>query len=237
MATKATTKVCVVTGVGAGTGASLVRRFASEGYAVAMLARSEDQLQALEREIRGARAYVTDVADTEAVARTVARVRADLGPVSVVLHNAGSGAFAPFPDVTPEMFEAAWRVNALALLALMRETVPDMQRAGRGAIIVTGATASLRGGPGTAAFAAAKAAQRSLAQSAARALGPQGIHVALVIVDGVIDIPRTRQFFGDRPDDFFLKPDAIADTVYHLAHQDRSAWTFEVDLRPFGEKW
>lgn len=230
-------EVCLVTGVGAGTGASLVRRFASAGYQVAMLARSEGQLRALEREVRGARAYVTDVADAEAVAKTVARVRAELGPVSVLLHNAGSGSFASFLEVTPEIFEAAWRVNALALLVLMREIVPDMQRAGGGAIVVTGATASLRGGPVTAAFAAAKAAQRSLAQSAARALGPEGIHVALVIVDGVIDMPRTREFLADRPDDFFLKPDAIADTVFHLVHQDRSAWSFEVDLRPFGEKW
>jgi len=230
-------EVCLVTGVGAGTGASLVRRFASAGYQVAMLARSEGQLRALEREVRGVRAYVTDVADAEAVAKTVARVRAELGPVSVLLHNAGSGSFASFLEVTPEIFEAAWRVNALALLVLMREIVPDMQRAGGGAIVVTGATASLRGGPVTAAFAAAKAAQRSLAQSAARALGPEGIHVALVIVDGVIDMPRTREFLADRPDDFFLKPDAIADTVFHLVHQDRSAWSFEVDLRPFGEKW
>jgi NAD(P)-dependent dehydrogenase (short-subunit alcohol dehydrogenase family) len=157
--------------------------------------------------------------------------------VNVLLHNAGSGAFASFTEVTPEMVEAAWRVNALSLLVLLRAVVPDMQQAGAGAVVVTGATASWRGGPVTAAFAAAKAAQRSLAQSAARALAPQGIHVALVIVDGVIDMPLTRQFFSDRPADFFLKPDAIAETVYQLAHQDRSAWTFELDVRPFGEKW
>ena len=100
-----------------------------------------------------------------------------------------------------------------------------------------GATASLRGGAGTAAFASAKAAQRSLAQSMARSLGPVGIHVAYVVIDGVIDIPRIRGFFKDKPDDFFLKPDDIADTVYHLATQPRSAWSFEVDVRPFGEKW
>jgi NAD(P)-dependent dehydrogenase (short-subunit alcohol dehydrogenase family) len=97
--------------------------------------------------------------------------------------------------------------------------------------------AALRGGAGTAAFAAAKASQRSLAQSAARSLGPQGVHVGYVIVDGVTDMPATRSFLKDRPDDFFLKPEAIADTVYQLARQDRSAWTFEIDLRPFGEKW
>ena len=112
-----------------------------------------------------------------------------------------------------------------------------MLNAGRGSVIVIGATASLRGGAGTAAFAPAKAAQRSLAQSMARSLGPQGIHVGYVVVDGVIDMPRTRQLLRDRPDDFFLKPDEIADTVYHLVEQDRSAWTFELDLRPFGEKF
>lgn len=230
-------KVCVVTGVGMGNGASFSRRFAAGGYQVAMLARSAERLRELEATIPGARGYPTDVADAAAMEQTLGRIRGELGPVNVLLHNAGSGAFAPFADVTPEMLEMAWRINTYALLVLTREVVPDMLRAGGGAIVVTGATASWRGGASTAAFAAAKAAQRSLAQSAARALGPQGIHVAYVIVDGVIDMPLTRSFLSDRPDDFFLKPDAIAETVYHVAHQDRSAWTFEVDLRPFGEKW
>jgi NAD(P)-dependent dehydrogenase (short-subunit alcohol dehydrogenase family) len=230
-------KVCVITGVGAGNGAAFTRRFAAAGYRVAMLARSVERLREYEREIPGARAYPTDVADPAAIRATMARVRADLGPVNVLLHNAGSGSFGAFADVTPEMFEAAWRVNALALLVLLHEATPDMLGAGGGAVVVTGATASLRGGAVTAGFAAAKAAQRSLAQSAARSLGPQGIHVAYVIVDGVIDMPVTRGFLADRPDDFFLKPGAIAETVYQLAHQDRSAWTFELDLRPFGEKW
>jgi NAD(P)-dependent dehydrogenase (short-subunit alcohol dehydrogenase family) len=230
-------KVCLVTGVGMGNGASFARKFAAEGYRVAMLARSEDRLRELEARIPGTRGYPTDVGDAAAVHATCERIRADLGPVDVVLHNAGSGSFGAFHDVTPEQLEESWRVNALALLLLIREVTPDMLQAGHGAIIVTGATASWRGGAGTGAFAAGKAAQRSLAQSAARALSPQGIHVAYVIVDGVIDLPRTRAFLSDRPDDFFLKPDAIADTVYHLAHQDRSAWTFEIDLRPFGEKW
>ena len=112
-----------------------------------------------------------------------------------------------------------------------------MVEAGRGTILVTGATASLRGGVNFAAFAPAKAAQRSLAQSMARNLGPRGVHVGYVIVDGVIDIPVTRAMLSDRPDDFFLSPDAIAETFWQLAHQDRSAWTFELDVRPFGEKW
>ncbi len=231
------TKTCVVTGVGPGNGLSLVRRFAAGGYRVAMLARSSEKLRDYEREVPGARGYPTDVGDGAAVQETFARIRADLGPTEVLLHNAGSGAFGPFDQVTLELLELSWRINTYGLLACTREILPDMLAAGHGAIVVTGATASWRGGAGTAAFASAKAAQRSLAQSMAKALGPRGVHVAYVIVDGVIDMPVTRGFLRDRPDDFFLKPDAIADTIYQVAHQDRSAWTFELDVRPFGEKW
>ncbi len=231
------TRVCVVTGVGPGNGASLSRRFAAAGYRVAMLARSEERLRELEAKIPGAKGYATDVGDAGAVSKTFARVRADLGPVDVLLHNAGSGTFGSFLETQPGTFEQAWRINALGLLLCGQEAVKDMLNAGRGAVIVTGATASLRGGAGFAAFAPAKAAQRSLAESMARSLGPQGIHVAYVIVDGVIDIPRTRQALRDRPDEFFLQPDRIAETVLHLVEQDRSAWTFELDLRPYGEKF
>jgi NAD(P)-dependent dehydrogenase (short-subunit alcohol dehydrogenase family) len=112
-----------------------------------------------------------------------------------------------------------------------------MEEAGRGAIVVIGATASLRGLPFTAPFASAKSAQRSLAQSMARSLGPKGIHVAYLVIDGVIDVPGARAFFSDKPDDFFLNPDSIAETVWNLVNQERSAWTFELDVRPFGEKW
>ena len=230
-------RVCAVTGVGPGTGAALVRRFAAEGYRVAMLARTAERLDELARSIPGARAYAADVADEAAVRDAFARIRSDLGVVETLLYNAGSGMFAPFLDTPPDAFEAAWRVNALGLLLCSREVVPAMLEAGHGSILVTGATASLRGGTNFAAFAPAKAAQRVLAQSMARSLGPHGVHVAYVIVDGVIDIPNTRAFLGDRPDDFFLKPDAIAETFWQIARQDRSAWTFELDVRPFGERW
>jgi NAD(P)-dependent dehydrogenase (short-subunit alcohol dehydrogenase family) len=230
-------RVCVVTGAGPGNGAAFSRRFCAEGWRVAMLARSADALRALEREIPGAVGFPTDVTDADAVRGTFARVRAELGPVGALIHNAGSGVFAPFAETTPEQLEQAWRTNVLALLLCGREALADMQPAGAGAIVVIGATASLRGGAGTAAFASAKAAQRSLAQSMARGLGPLGIHVSYVVVDGVIDTPRTRSALRDRPDSFFLAPDRIADTVHHLVSQDRSAWSFEVDLRPFGEKW
>jgi NAD(P)-dependent dehydrogenase (short-subunit alcohol dehydrogenase family) len=230
-------KVCVVTGVGPGTGAALARRFAAGGHRVAMVARSAERLSELASAIPGARGYPADVGDAAAVRDVFARIRAELGPVDTLLYNAGSGVFAPFLDTPPELFEAAWRVNALGLLLCAREVAPAMVEAGRGTILVTGATASLRGGVNFAAFAPAKAAQRSLAQSMARNLGPRGVHVGYVIVDGVIDIPVTRAMLSDRPDDFFLSPDAIAETFWQLAHQDRSAWTFELDVRPFGEKW
>jgi NAD(P)-dependent dehydrogenase (short-subunit alcohol dehydrogenase family) len=232
-----TEPVCLVTGVGDGTGAALCRRFARAGYRVAMLARSAERLAALEREIAGAKAYPTDVTDETALRATFARVRAELGPVSVLLHNAGNASFGDLLHVTTEQFEQSWRINALALLVCAQEVAADMVAAGAGTIVVTGATASLRGGTGFAAFAPAKAAQRSLAQSVARLLGPKGVHVAYVIVDGVIDMPATRAFLPDAPDESFLRPDAIAETYFQLTQQDRSAWTFELDLRPFGEKW
>jgi len=229
--------VCVVTGVGPGNGCAFARRFAREGHRVALLARSAEALEDYASRIEDSRGYACDVGDADSVRKTFARIRSELGPVDVLVHNAGSGVFNSFLDTDAEQLEQAWRVNALGLFLCGREAAADMLKGGRGAIVVTGATASLRGGAGTAAFASAKAAQRSLAQSMARQLGPRGIHVALVVIDGVIDIPRTRSFLKDKPDEFFLKADAIADTVYHLATQDRSAWTFELDVRPFGEKW
>lgn len=230
-------KACVVAGVGPGNGASLSRRFAAAGYQVAMLARSEERLRKLEAEISGTRGYPVDLGEPSAVSASFEKIRSQLGPIDVLVHNAGGGRFSSFMDTTPEIFEESWRANTLSLLLCGREVVPGMLERGTGQIIAIGATAALRGGAGFAGFAPAKAAQRSLTQSMARALGPQGIHVAYVVVDGVIDIPRTRGFFSDKPDDFFLKPDAIADSVYALTEQDRSAWTHELDLRPFGEKW
>jgi NAD(P)-dependent dehydrogenase (short-subunit alcohol dehydrogenase family) len=232
-----TSPVCVVTGVGPGNGLAFARRFAAGGYRVALLSRSAERLAELAREVPGSAAYPTDVGDPDAVRESFARLRKELGPAAVLLHNAGNAVFGDFFSISLQAFEEAWRVNALGLLVCGQEAARDMEAAGRGAIIVTGATASLRGGAPFAGFAAAKAAQRSLAQSMARLLGPRGIHVALVIVDGVVDMPATRRFFADRPDEFYLKPDAIAETVWQLAHQDRSAWTFECDVRPFGEKW
>ena len=168
---------------------------------------------------------------------TFKRVRDDMGDPEVLVYNAGSGIWGDVETITPAEFESAWRVNALGALLAAQQVIPAMKRRGSGAIILIGATASRRGVARTAAFAPAKAAQRSLAESMARHLWPAGIHVALVIVDGVVDLERTRKAMPDKPDSFYVNPDDVAETVYWLSQQPRSAWAFEVEARPFGESW
>jgi NAD(P)-dependent dehydrogenase (short-subunit alcohol dehydrogenase family) len=230
-------RICVVTGVGPGNGASISRKFAQEGYRVIMLARSVERLQGIEKQIPNSISIPTNVGDREVVRRTFEMIRKEIGKVSVLVHNAGSGQFKDFLNTSPEDFEQSWRVNALGLLLCGQEAARDMLELGGGAIVAIGATASWRGGIKTAPFASAKAAQRSLAQSMAKSLGPQNIHVAYAIIDGMIDVPQTRANFPDRPENSFLNPDRIADTVFYLAHQDPTAWTFELDLRPSVESW
>ncbi len=229
--------VCIVTGVGPGTGAALSRRFAAGGYRVAMLARNQERLASLQEEISLASSYVCDVSDEAAVNSTVAAIKKDLGPPAVLIHNAVRGSFGTFLEIEPADLESNFQVNTMGLLYLARAIAPGMIEAGHGAIIATGNTAALRGKPRFAGFAPTKAAQRILAQSMARTLGPQGVHVAYVVIDAVIDVPWTRKAFSDRPDEFFIKPTAIADTIWHVAHQDRSGWSFDIELRPFGEEW
>jgi NAD(P)-dependent dehydrogenase (short-subunit alcohol dehydrogenase family) len=230
-------KVCLITGVGPGTGAALARRFARAGYRVAMLARTAERLEALARELPEARAFACDVADPEALKRTVEDVRATLGAPKVVVHNAVGGTFADFLEAKPEDLERNFQVNVMALFHLARLTVPAMMEAGEGALICTGNTSAYRGKPRFAAFAPTKAAQRVLLESIARRVGPAGVHAAYVAVDAVIDVPWTRQMMKDQPDAFFCKPEDIADECLRIAHQPRSAWSFHVELRPFGETW
>jgi NAD(P)-dependent dehydrogenase (short-subunit alcohol dehydrogenase family) len=165
------------------------------------------------------------------------RIEQDLGAVEVLVYNAGSGNFRNIDETSVEMFETDWRINALGCLITSQRVIPGMRRLGHGSIVITGATASWKGSADFVPFAASKAAQRSLAQSMARHLGPEGIHVSYVIVDGVIDLPRTRKMLPEKPDDFFMNPDHIAEAVYFLTRQKPSAWTFELDLRPFREPW
>ena len=232
-----TKKVCAVVGVGPGNGAALARRFVAEGYVVAMMARGTELTSALARELPGARAYSCDVSQAASIEQAFAGVRRDLGEVDTLVYNAGSGAWATIEDATAADFESAWRVNALGAFLASKQVIPGMKERGEGNIVFIGATASRRGNVKTAVFAPAKAAQRSLAESMARDLWPAGIHVAVVIVDGVVDLPRTRAMLKDKPDSFFLKPDDLADSVVRVIGQPRSTWSFEVEARPFGEAW
>ncbi len=229
--------VCVVVGVGPGNGAALVKRFAEAGYAVAMTARSTAFGEKLAAEIADARFYQCDAGDVGAVTTTFGVIADDLGPVDVLIYNAGSGVWGNVEEISAEGFETSWRSNALGLLAASQAVIPAMQRKKQGSIIVIGATASRRGNIKTAAFAPAKAAQRSLAESMARHLWPQGIHVALIVIDGVVDLPRTRQRQPDKPDSFFVKPEGVAANALWLVEQPVSAWSFEIEARPFGENW
>lgn len=224
-------------GVGPGNGAAIARRFAAEGYAVALLARSTALSAQLAASLPGARAYTCDVSDGPSVTAAFAAIARDMGEVEVLVYNAGSGTWGTVEGVTPEAFEASWRVNALGALLVSQKVIPAMKTAGRGSIVFIGATASRRGNVRTAAFAPAKAAQRSLAESMARHLWPAGIHVSIVIVDGVVDLEATRKRMSDKPDSFFIRPDDVAETVLMLARQKASAWSFEVEARPFGETW
>jgi NAD(P)-dependent dehydrogenase (short-subunit alcohol dehydrogenase family) len=229
--------VCAVVGVGPGNGAALARRFAADGYAVALLARRVELSRELAATLPGSRAIACDVADAASVKRAFTEIRREMGDPEVVVYNAGSGKFAAFAETSGEDFEASWRVNALGAFLVAKEVVPAMQGAGRGSLVFIGATASRRGGARTIGFAPAKAAQRSLAESLARQLWPVGIHVSLIIIDGVVDLPRTRQMMPSKPDEFFVRPDDVAATASWLARQPRSAWAFEVEARPFGETW
>lgn len=208
--------VCAITGVGPGNGLALARRFAAAGYQTALIARNEDRLAELAEDVDGARAYPCDVADEEAVEETFAAIASDLGTVDTLLYNAGTAVFGDIDRIDGTDFTGAWQTNALGLFHCVRAVVAGMRSNGQGNIVVTGATASLKGGANFAGFASAKAAQHSLAQSLARQLGPEGIHVAIVIIDGVIDTPRTREMLADKGDDYFLQPDAIAESVYQI---------------------
>ena len=242
--------VCVVTGVGKGSGAAIARRFAARGYRVAMIARNAERLDRLACEIEQTRAYPCDVADLDALQRTIAAIQLELGAVRCVVHNAVAHTFGTFLETDPAELERNFRVNTTALLYLARQVAPDMIAAKEGSIIVTGNTASHRGVPRYALFAPTKAAQRILCESLARELGPKRVHVGYVTIDAPIDVAWLGGSDDERPawlvppedwpwsrEDFFAKPSAIADEVYHLAHQHHTAWAFETTIRPFAEKW
>lgn len=230
-------KVCLITGVGPGTGRALVERFIKGGYTVAMIARNSERLEEISRLFEHAYAYPCDVSDVTALTIAVRKIRQNLGAPSIVIHNAVGGLFGDFMQIDPDALEINFRVNAMALLHLARLTVPDMIEAGGGAILGTGNTSAYRGKANFAGFAPSKAAQRILLESIARKVGPDGVHAAYIAIDAVIDVPWTREMLPDRPDEFFAKPGDIADECFRIAHQPKSTWSSDIVIRPFGEAW
>jgi len=230
--------VAVVVGVGAGLGAAVARRFA-QGFRVALVARSAPVIDELAAEIRGAGGSALPVQSDATLEASVAaayeRIGKELGTPSVLVYNGGRRPFGTVTQTSPEVFEETWRVHAFGAFLWARAVVPDMVARGSGTILITGATAGVKPGASSAAFGPAKFAVRGLAQVMARDLQPQGVHVAYVNVDGAIDMPTVRQFLPHLKDEDLLKPAAIAEAYWFLAHQDRSAWTHEMDVRPFKE--
>jgi NAD(P)-dependent dehydrogenase (short-subunit alcohol dehydrogenase family) len=234
-------RVAAVMGVGPGLGASVSRRFAREDFAVALMARRKESVAGVREEIEGrggtALPVTADATDRGSVQAGFERVRAELGDPEVLVYNAGDFQVGGILDVSPERFDECFRANCAGAFYAAQQVLPAMVDAGRGTVLLTGATAALRGGARFSALAVGKFGLRALAQSMAREFGPQGIHVAHVVVDGQIDTPRVREMSPDREDHTMLSPDAIAETYWQLHSQDRTAWTLELDLRPAVESF
>jgi NAD(P)-dependent dehydrogenase (short-subunit alcohol dehydrogenase family) len=241
------TKAALIVGAGDATGGAIARAFAAQGYTACVnrRARNAESLEALAQSIRGAgllaQAYPGDARDEAEMIAMVEAIERDIGPIEVAVFNIGANVRFGIRETTAQVYRKVWEMACFAGFLMGREVATRMVPRGTGTIIFTGATASLRGGTGFSAFSSAKAALRMLAQSMARELGPQGIHVAHSVIDGGIDTEFVR---GLRPDfdeqkatDGVLSPDAIAAQYVMLHKQHRSAWTHELDLRPWKESW
>jgi NAD(P)-dependent dehydrogenase (short-subunit alcohol dehydrogenase family) len=237
--------VCVVIGAGDATGGAIARRFAREGLVACVTRRQADKLAPLIERIRAdggeAHGFGSDARKEDEMRALVAHIEAEIAPIEVAVFNIGANVRFPIVETTAQVYRKVWEMAAFAGFLTGREAARHMLPRQRGTILFTGATASVRGGDGFSAFAGAKHALRALAQSMARELGPKNIHVAHVVIDGTIDANFIR---GMRPDvdemrerDAILSPDAIAAAYVMLHRQHRSAWTHEMDLRPWVEKW
>ncbi len=241
------TGACVVIGAGDATGGAIARAFAQEGLTacVARRPRHMDQLDALADRIRSqggqAAAFGVDARDEDAMIALFDQIEADIGPIEVAVFNIGANVNFPIEETTARTYRKVWEMAAFAGFLTGREAARRMIPRQHGSIFFTGATAALRGGKGYSAFAGAKFALRALSQSMARELGPKNIHVAHIVIDGAIDTDFIAQFVEDmdaaRAEDRLLSPDAIAANYVWLHKQPRSAWTQEVDLRPWKEHW
>jgi NAD(P)-dependent dehydrogenase (short-subunit alcohol dehydrogenase family) len=234
-------KVAVVVGVGPGLGASVAHRFAREGFAVGLMARSADKLAQFQKDIEtvGGKALAVDcnVSDPASVKAAFAQVQSQLGAPEVLVYNAGAFTMAGILELTPDQFEANWKVNCFGAFLAAQQVLPKMVERGRGTILLTGATAGTRGSARFAALAVGKFGLRALAQSLAREFGSQGIHIAHIIIDGMINTPRVQAMAPSREAHTLLSPEAIAETYWQLYKQDATAWTLELDLRPAVEKF
>ncbi len=234
-------KVAVVLGVGPGLGAAIAHRFAREGFAVGLMARNEDQLAQIQTEIEqsGGKALSVsaDVTDPTSMEAAFERVRQELDAPEVFVYNAGLFQVAGILELTPERFEYGWKVNCFGAFLGVQQVLPAMVERGRGTILFTGATAALKGSARFAGLAVGKFGLRALAQSLAREFGPQGIHVAHIVIDGMINTQRVRAMASEREEHTLLSPEAIAETYWQLYKQDATAWTLELDVRPAVEKF
>ena len=236
MIDKSRKRVAIVSGVGPGLGAALVRKLAQEGCRVGMFARSAGLIRKLATQLGSqVMAIPTDISDAKQVAAGFRKVREKLGPVEILIAHASGSRGGHLEKTSPEEFERSWRGTVFGAFLCAREALPDMLKQAAGAIIFTGATSSVRGRGGAVAFSSAKFAVRGLAQSLAVELWPKGIHVAHVIIDGVIDTRKIRKTYKPSAKDPLLHPDAIADAYWYLIQQDPSAWSLEIDLRPHKE--
>ena len=237
--------VALVIGAGDSTGGAIARRFAAGGLTVCVTRRSADKLQPLVDSIRAAggraHSFGLDARKEEEVAALVERIEAEIGPIEVLVFNIGANVPSSVLDETARKYFKIWEMACFSGFLNAREVARRMVQRERGTILFTGATAALRGAANFAAFAGAKHALRALAQSMARELGPRNIHVAHVVVDGAIDTEFIRSNFPERyalkDQDGILNPDHIAENYWHLHQQPRDAWTFELDLRPWMERW
>ncbi len=238
-------KAILVIGAGDATGGAIARRFAREGYIACVTRRHADKLEPLVRDIEaaGGRAhgFGSDARQEDAMIALVEQIERDIAPIEVAVFNIGANVRFSITDTTARVYTKVWEMGCFAGFLMGREAARVMTPRGRGTILFTGATASLRGRDGYAAFAGAKHALRALAQSMARELGPKGIHVAHPIVDGAIDTEFIRTQFPERyalkADDGIVDPEAIAEAYWQLHCQPRNAWTHELDLRPWTETW
>lgn len=234
-------KVAAIIGVGAGLGSAIAHRFAREGFSVGLVARSAKKLASIQSDIENsggkALSVTADATDPVSMAAALDLIKLELAPPDVLVYNAGIFKVNGILELSPEQFEYCWKVNCFGAFVAAQQVLPSMVERGQGTILLTGATASLRGSAQFSALAVGKFGLRALAQSLAREFGDRGIHVAHIVIDGMINTPNIRELFPQREEHTLLSPEAIAETYWHIYKQDSSAWTLEIDIRPAMEKF